>query len=352
MSSSNRRASSWVIRPTSSRRRPSRCTDERRADLREVPPVGPEVHARRDQRRAGAQRERGRARRAAWCARRRSRPRRRRPRGRGRRAGRRSRFALSARRTAVPGVGPERDDLHPDRLAHAGEPLEQLRRLDRLDDDRRRRRPRPASHAAAKSKPPRCGQREDHAVALGERGRRCAPSPTRVEARLDRPLRVARQPEQLEPVAAVRGERVRHRAVERAALRARRRWRAAGSGRRAGAGRGGTARARGRRPSAIGSPIALGDRVRERGRAAVREVRRAVEVHGRAGWRRGQGRLRRAARAWRRASRRASGRRCSRQRASIGDPVASLAASGRSAPVPGLEELAGGRAGPRPGATP
>ena len=48
MSSSNRWASSWVTRATSSRRRPSRCTDIGGPICAKWPPPGPEVHAGRD----------------------------------------------------------------------------------------------------------------------------------------------------------------------------------------------------------------------------------------------------------------------------------------------------------------
>ena len=124
MSSSKRRASSWVIRVTSSRRRPSRSTGS----------GGPI--------RRGAARRGGSTRRRAPAA----------PRSAGRAspgpAGQRGALAeeldldavagevaigqqahdagspCSARSTALPAVGPERHDLHADRGAHAGEPLE------------------------------------------------------------------------------------------------------------------------------------------------------------------------------------------------------------------------------------
>ena len=78
-------------------------------------------------------------------------------------------------------------------------------------------RPRPASHAAAKSKPPRCGSARitplPASSALGD-----VLEADRGDARLHRAARVGRQAEQLQPVAAVRRERVRHRALEREAF--------------------------------------------------------------------------------------------------------------------------------------
>ena len=128
---------------------------QRWPDLREVPTAGPEVHAGRHERRTGAERERGRT------------------------ARHRGALAEELDRDPVTGevavaeqaddpvrlqrpqhrgtrVGAEGHDLHADRLAHAGEPLEELRRLDRLDDDRRRdardrraTRPRSRTHRGA-----------------------------------------------------------------------------------------------------------------------------------------------------------------------------------------------------------
>ncbi len=60
MSSSNRRASSWVTRADIVAQAALALHRQRRPDPREVPPVRPEVHARGHQRRAGAQREGGR----------------------------------------------------------------------------------------------------------------------------------------------------------------------------------------------------------------------------------------------------------------------------------------------------
>ena len=78
------------------------------------------------------------------------------------------RLSRSARSTVRRDVGADRHDLEPDRLALAGEPLEQLGRLERLDDREHvvalrghpRRGPLPAAEVR---------QREDHALARGER---------------------------------------------------------------------------------------------------------------------------------------------------------------------------------------
>ena len=257
-----------------------------------------------------------RDRRASWSAHRRTRPRPRRPRGRGHESRHTIRFAFNARSTAAPASAPSGTTSIPIASRTPGEPREQLRRLDRLDDDRRRDaapgEPRGGEVEAAEVR-----EREDQPVARVERGLDVLPADG-VEPGLDRLARVLRQSEELEPVATVRRERVRDRALQRAPLeppggRARR-----GCGRRADGDRRGTARARARplRRSASRPVRATRSRARRhrgtRGTSARSATTEPVRPRG------GQGRLRRAARAWRRASRRASGPRCSRQRASIG----------------------------------
>ena len=86
------------------------------------------------------------------------------------------------------------------------------------------------------------------------------------------------QPEQLEPVAAVRRERVRHHAVERASLAGARRSRVGGSWPRGGDARTGTGPGRGRFPPPAGSRCARGSRSRSPPRP-VREVRRSICPH-------------------------------------------------------------------------
>ena len=144
---------------------------QRRADPHEVLPVRPEVDRGRDQRRAGPQRERRRARRAAWCVSPKNSTAMPSP-AMSRSASRQTtRFSRSARITPRGRLGPERDDLHPDRTRGR-------RRTTRTAPAARPARPRPRAAArarpatpAAKSNPPRCGQREDHALARLERRR-------------------------------------------------------------------------------------------------------------------------------------------------------------------------------------
>ena len=121
------------------------------------PSTGGEVHGRRA---APARRCAARAspaRRAASCARRRTRPRRRRRRCRGRTAGRRRSLSLSAshaRRRRRPARAARRSSRA---QREVGEPLEQLGRLERLDDDGDRM-PASAIQRPAHSQPPRCGR--------------------------------------------------------------------------------------------------------------------------------------------------------------------------------------------------
>ena len=75
--------------------------------------------------------------------------------------------AVQRRDHLAPALGPERDDLHAELAAQIGEPVEQLGRVDPLDDDRD---PMAAvgDPAAGPLPPAEVRQGEDHAVARGE----------------------------------------------------------------------------------------------------------------------------------------------------------------------------------------
>ena len=185
----------------------------RRHHDRMVPALGPEVHRRRKQRRAGPQRQ---------C---------RRPaRQRGPLAEEldldpvadQVAVTQQAHDLVVPqrlqhdpaGVGAELDDGHAECPPDPREPLEQLRRLDRLDDDRGRdalgRQPRAGEVPAADVR-----EREDHASPVLEAGGDVV-EPLDVE--LERAPRVVGEAEQLEPIAAVRTERLGDRLAQREPL--------------------------------------------------------------------------------------------------------------------------------------
>ena len=240
-----------------------------------VPAPGPEVHAGRDERRAGAQRERRRARRASSCARRRTRPRPRRPRGRGRRAGRRSGWPSSARSTAAPASGPSGTTSMPiasrtpaNHSKSSGGSTGSTTTVGAT--------PRPASHVAGEVEPAEVREGEDHPRPGGERRLDVLPA-HRVEAGLDRlaarhvaagtarassgrttrtcPTTARSSAAPCEPSV---GRALQVAGHEPPALSEERRER------------------RGRCARPIGVADRARDRVRERGRAAVREVRRAI----------------------------------------------------------------------------
>ena len=308
----------------------------RRPDLREVPTVGPEVHAGRAR---AARRSAARASpalRASSCARRRSRPRTPSP-ARSRSQSRHTiRFAFSARSTAAPASGPSGTTSIPiasrTSANHANSSGGSTGSTTTVGAT-----PRPASHAAAKSKPPRCGSARMSPLPAASAASMCSQPIASKRGSTD--CRGVRgQPEELEPVPPVRGERVRHRALQLATLEPAR-GRASevagdestppGEERREGAPA---------RPRRSASRRAPGSAFASAAAPRYAQVRRAIGDCGPVGRGGGQGRLRRAARAWRRASRRASGPRCSRQRASIG--TRSVGAPRRTAhpAVTGLEQ--------------
>ena len=270
-----------------------------------------------------------------------ARPRRRRRRGPGRASRHTIRFAFSARSIAPPASGPSGTTSMPiasrTPANHSNSSGGSTGSTTTVGAT-----PRPASHAAAKSKPPRCGSARITPLPASIASAMCS-QPIGVEAGLHRDARVARQAEQLEPVAAVRRERVGHRAVERAALRA------SAGGALEVARDEPPAAGQERRDRATGR---LGDRAspparapRSRRAAAPRYAKydaRSVFT-GRARGRGGQGRLRRA-----------GARLATRFTARVGaallapagqhrHPVAVVHRRVRRAPVPRLEELRAGR---------
>ena len=114
----------------------------------------------------------------------------------------------SAASTSRPASGPSGDDLHPELGPQVGEPVEQLGRLEPLDHHR---------HAVAAVDQPAPGplppaevrQRQDHAVARGER-RVDVLVALDAHPALDRWRRQVREPEALDAVAGVRVERLLH----------------------------------------------------------------------------------------------------------------------------------------------
>ena len=126
-------------------------------------------------------------------------------------------MSRSARNDARRRLRSERDDLHAHGRAYLDEPLEELGRLDRLDDDEQAltlhlRRPRARVLPTAEM-----GQREDHAV-TGREPRLDVLVALDLEARVEIATRLVRQPEHLEPVAGVRIEGAGDGRPERVAL--------------------------------------------------------------------------------------------------------------------------------------
>ena len=94
----------------------------------------------------------------------------------------------------------------PDRGALLGEPVEQLGRLDPLDDREQAMALRSAIHAPPHSHPPRCGSARITPLPAREAGLDVLEALDR-EVRGDRArAHLGRQPEHLEPVATVRVE--------------------------------------------------------------------------------------------------------------------------------------------------
>ena len=327
-----------MTRATSSRSRPRRSTGERRTDPHEVLAVRAEVDRGRDSARTGAQRQ-------------------------GRRpAGQRRLLAeeldldpvagevavaeqaddpvVAAAPAATPRAasGPSGTTSMPIARRTSREPLEQLGRLDRLRPRPSGGSPRPASQAAAKSQPPRCGSARITPVARIEPGVDVL-EPDRGDAVLDRAAARRGEPEQLEPVAAVRGERVRDGSLERDALRVHRRSPAGGCARRCAGDHRTTVRARDPSLRAIGVPTADGTAF------ATAAPSRYARYDGERA-RRSSGAT---AAAGPHALRRPAGRPVERHRLRQ-DSRRRRRRSGP--PVARREEAVGGRAGPTPGATP
>ena len=177
ISASNSWASTWVIRATSSRSRPSRYDRNRRPHLGRMVATRSKVDRGRQQRRPGAQRERRRAARAASCARRRTRPRRRRrsrSRSHSRHTMRLSRSACSSarRRTSGPSGTTSSPSSRRWPTNHSTARAARSARRPRACDG-----PCTAIHAAGPLPSAEVRQGEDHAVARARAPRRCARSP-------------------------------------------------------------------------------------------------------------------------------------------------------------------------------